>query len=92
MALSADRALTLRATLSRIALALRADDRSFRIAEIVERITALGGIIAISETHVWLEIDNGEIEVSCARRHVDWALTLQACVNTAIERTLEVSE
>lgn len=88
------RATMLVATLERCILALRADDRSFRATEIVERISAVGGTVVIDERTVSVTMRDLGIWAECQRRHVDWPLTLQACLNILLERTrtLEVSE
>lgn len=92
MTLSADRALTIRATLSRLTLALRADDRHLRACEIIERLTALGATVEISETHVTVTMpdDDGDPIIAVVRRHhTQWLLTLQVCISKLIERTHE---
>jgi hypothetical protein len=91
--LSAERANIVRATLHRLVLALRADDRFMRADEVIERLTALGCTVSISETHVTLTLadDDGDpIEVVAPRRHTMWLLTLQACMSNLIERTTKL--
>lgn len=88
------RATMLVATLERCVLALRADDRSFRATEIVERVTAIGGTVVIDERTVSVTMRDLGIWAERQRHHVDWPLTLQACLQELLERsrTLEVSE
>lgn len=94
MALTRARSTMLVATLERCILALRADDRSFRATEIVERLTAVGATICIDERTVSVTLRDLGIWSERKRMHVDWPLTLQACLHTLLEqtRTLEVSE
>lgn len=90
MPISADRALTIRATFERLILALRADDRHLRANEVIERLTALGATVSVSETHVTLTLpdDVGDpITTVTIRHHTQWTLTLQACMSKMLERT-----
>lgn len=102
MTLSADRALAIRATFSRLVLLLRADDRERHAADVIERITALGFAVEVSEIYVTVRTaqpgTDGDLEATCQRHHTQWLLTLQACLSLLHAkvfyptRTQEVSE
>jgi hypothetical protein len=85
--LSADRALAIRATLSRLVLALRADDRHVRANEIIERLTMLGATVVISEETVSVTFTNDGLWSEHRRMHTQWLLTVQSCLYTIIEQT-----
>jgi hypothetical protein len=104
--LSADRATAIRATFSRLVLLLRADDRHMHANDVVERITAAGFTVVVSELCIVVtSAVDGEtgIGASALRGHTQWLLTLQACLTKILElesvtpvntthRTTEVSE
>lgn len=94
MPLSASRALTVRATFERLILAIRADDRESRACEVVERITALGCTVVVTEHYVRVYFPECELSAEYPRHHTQWLLTLQACLSSIIEqtRTLESPE
>lgn len=92
--ISADRATAIRATTSRLILLTRADDRHMHAADVIERITALGFSVFISEDAVLVSSTNEGEEHLRARRvrsHTQWLLTLQACLARIEELASHVS-
>lgn len=89
MPVSADRALTIRATFERLVLALRADDRHLRANEVVERLTACGATVVVSESTVSVTLTSDGLWSEHRRHHVQWLLTLQSCLSTIIEQVTE---
>lgn len=74
------------ATFERCVLALRRDDRSFRATEVMERVTAVGCTVVIDMRTVSVTVRDLGIWQERERRHTDWPLTLQACLQGLIEQ------
>lgn len=83
------RALAIRETLHRLVLVTRADDRSFRAVEVIERLTALGATVQISETQVSVRFLGEPVMDAAVERHAysEWLMAVQACMNIIIEGT-----